>query len=84
MLSLMQFAAGAALHAAPGPRDALAAGLLVGAGWLNFTPYLWRAVGVNAFVLAGGALQRSAALLSLLGTVALTAGWLLLLVQWAA
>ena len=84
LLSLMQFAAGAAIHAAPGPRDALAAALLVGAGWLNVTPYLWRAVGVNAFVLAGGALQRGAALLSLLGTVALTAAWLLLLVNWAA
>jgi len=84
LLSLMQFAAGAAIHAVPGPRDALAAALLVGAGWLNVTPYLWRAVGVNAFVLAGGALQRGAALLSLLGTVALTAAWLLLLLNWAA
>jgi hypothetical protein len=83
LLSLMQFAAGAAIHAVPGPRDALAAALLVGAGWLNVTPYLWRAVGVNAFVLAGGALQRGAASLSLVGTVALTTGWLLLLVNWA-
>ena len=84
LLSLMQFAAGAAIHAVPGPRDALAAALLVWAGWLNVTPYLWRAVGVNAFVLDGGALQRVAALLSLLGTVAVTAAWLLLLVNWAA
>lgn len=83
MLSLMQFAAAAAIHAVPGPRDALAAALLAGAGWLNVTPYVWRAAGVNAFVLAGGALQRGAAALSLVGTVALTAGWVLLLVNWA-
>jgi len=83
MLSLMQFGAAAGLHALPGPRDGLAAALLVVAGWLNVAPYLWRAAGVNAFVLAGGALQRAAALLSLLGTLALTAGWLMLLVTWA-
>jgi len=58
--------------------------LLAASGWLNVTPYLWRAAGVNAFVLAGGGLQRGAALLSLLGTVALTTAWLLLLINWVA
>jgi len=83
MLSLMQFGAAAGIHALPGPRDGLAAALLAVSGWLNVTPYLWRAAGVNAFVLAGGALQRAAALLSLVGTLALVTGWLVLLLGWA-
>jgi hypothetical protein len=83
MLSLMQFAAAAGVHALPGAHDRLAAGLLAVAGWLNVTPYIWRAVGVNAFALAGGALQRTAALISLAGTLALTAGWIVLLASWA-
>jgi hypothetical protein len=37
-------------------------------------PYAWRLVGVNAFALAGGAVQRFAALTSRAGTLALT-GW---------
>src|SRR3569833_2621208 len=61
MLSLMQFGAAAGIHALPGPRDGLAAALLAVSGWLNVTPYLWRAAGVNAFVLAGGGRRRAAA-----------------------
>jgi hypothetical protein len=84
MLSLMQFAAAAGIHAQPSAHDRLAAGLLVASGWLNVTPYIWRAAGVNAFVLAGSGLQRAAALVSLAGTLALTASWILLLSSWAA
>jgi hypothetical protein len=39
-------------------------------------------VGVNAFALAGRTLQRFAALTSFVGTVALTGGWIGLLVGW--
>jgi hypothetical protein len=49
---------------------------------LNVTPYAWRLVGVNAFALAGSSLQRFAALTSFAGTVALTTGWVVLLVGW--
>jgi len=80
----MQFAAAAGVHALPAGHDRLAAGLLVASGWLNLTPYISRAVGVNAFALTGGAVQRAAALVSLAGTFALTGGWIALLASWVA
>ena len=82
MLALMQLAAAFGMTALPGPHDALIAVLLVASGWFNVTPYAWRLVGVNAFALAGHALQRFAALTSFVGTVALAAGWIGLLVGW--
>jgi hypothetical protein len=83
MLALMQAAAGAAVTALPGNHDWLAALLLVTSGWLNVTPYAWRLVGVNAFaVTGGGPLQRFAASTSLVGTLALTGGWIILLAGW--
>ena len=84
MLALMQFAAAAGIRALPSSHDRLAAGLLIASGWLNVTPYIWRAAGVNAFALTGGALQRGAALVSLASTLALTGGWIVLLASWAA
>ena len=83
MLALMQAAAALGVHAFPSAHDRTAAGLLIASGWLNVTPYAWRMVGVNAFALAGGALQRFAASLSFAGTIALTAGWILLIAGWA-
>jgi hypothetical protein len=82
MLALMQVAAGAGMHALPGPHDRLAAVLLVASGWSNVGPYAWRLVGVNAFALGGRPLQKLAALTSGAGTIALTAGWIVLLVGW--
>lgn len=82
MLALMQVAAAFGITVAAGTHDRLVAVLLVASGWANVTPYLWRAFGVNAFVLAGGPLQRFAAFTSLLSTVALTGGWVILLVGW--
>lgn len=82
MLSLMQAAAGAAVTSLPGNHDRLAAWLLVGSGWLNVTPYAWRLVGVNAFALTGGPLQRFATSTSLVSTLALTGGWVTLLAGW--
>ncbi len=82
MLALMQAAAALGIHAFPSLHDRTAAWLLIASGWLNVTPYAWRMVGVNAFALAGGGVQRFAASLSFLGTVALTTGWVLLLAGW--
>jgi hypothetical protein len=82
MLALMQAAAGAAVYAMPGSHDRAATWLLVVAGWLNVTPYVWRMVGVNAFALDGGPLQRFAASTSFVGTLALTGGWITLLATW--
>jgi hypothetical protein len=82
MLALMQAAAAAGMYAIPCHNDRLAAGLLIASGWLNVTPYAWRLVGVNAFALAGGMLQRFAASVSFVGTVALTTAWVLLVAGW--
>ena len=82
MLALMQATAAFGMTALPGAHDRLVGVLLVASGWLNVTPYAWRMVGVNAFALAGSSLQRFAALTSFAGTVALTTGWVVLLVGW--
>jgi hypothetical protein len=82
MLALMQAAAAFGVAAFPGAHDRLFAVLLVSSGWLNVTPYAWRMFGVNAFAMAGGPLQRFAALTSFVGTVALTGGWIGLLIGW--
>lgn len=82
MLALMQSAAGLGIKALPGAHDRLAAVLLIFSGWMNVTPYVFRLVGVNAFALAGGLGQKLAALLGLASTLALTAGWIYLLVGW--
>jgi hypothetical protein len=82
MLALMQAAAAFGMAALPRAHDRWVAVLLVSSGWLNVTPYAWRMVGVNAFALAGRPLQRFAALTSFVGTVALTGGWVGLLVGW--
>jgi hypothetical protein len=82
MLALMQAVAAFGMAALPGRHDRLLAALLVSSGWLNVTPYAWRMFGVNAFAFAGRPLQQFAALLSFAGTVALTGGWVGLLVGW--
>lgn len=43
--------------------------------WLNPLPYVVRAFGINAFVFAGGPLQRSAATLGGLSSTAILASW---------
>lgn len=82
MLALMQAAAAAGTHALPGAHASVAALLLIIGGWLNVTPYVWRLVGVNAFALEGGPIQKMAASVSLGSTLSLTSGWLLLVVDW--
>ncbi len=82
MLALMQVAAAFGMTAIPGAHDRTIAELLIASGWANFMPYAWRIFGVNAFALAGRPLQRFAAFTSFLGTVALTGGWIGLVVGW--
>jgi hypothetical protein len=82
MLALSQFAAGLAMKVLPSARDHWSAVLLIDSGCLNVTPYIWRMAGVDAFALAGGALQRVAATISLASTLALLAGWVMLVAGW--
>lgn len=82
MLALMQAAAALGTYVLPNKHDSTVAWLLIASGWLNVTPYAWRAAGVNAFAFAGGFVQRFAASLSFAGTIALTTGWILLIAGW--
>ena len=52
--------------------------LSVGA-WMNPLPYVFRAFGINAFVLGGSAVQRAAASLGLLSSLGILYGWFMLL-----
>lgn len=61
------------------PRTLVA--LLVFGGWVNPLPYLFRAKGVDAFVMAGDARQRLASALSGVSSAALTIAWGMITVQ---
>lgn len=57
--------------------------MMVAGAWLNPLPYLFRAFGVDAFVLAGALPQRAAASLGLSSSLLLVSGWSwLLLIAW--
>jgi hypothetical protein len=55
--------------------------LLALGGWLNPVPYVFRAIGINAFTLGGDRRQMAAAALAGLSSLAITVGWGLLLFQ---
>ena len=61
------------------PRWAVLA--LVFGAWVNPLSYLFRAFGVNAFVFAGGPLQRLSSALGGISASAIVAGWLGLVFQ---
>ncbi len=52
--------------------------LMAFGAWLNPLPYVFRAFGINAFVFAGGPLQRSAATLGGLSSTAILVSWSLI------
>jgi hypothetical protein len=75
MLGLMQGIAALLIllfKAAPAP---YVLWLFAFGAWLNPLPYVFRAFGVNAFVFAGGTLQRSAAAMGGLSSTAIIVGW---------
>ena len=57
----------------------LAVGALIAGAWANPLPYVFRAVGIDAFSLAGPPIQRIAASLGLASSLSLLGGWLILL-----
>lgn len=81
MLALAQGLAAFASGLVEPRHPTLVTALLVFGGWVNPVPYLLRAKGTDAFVLAGSTRQRAAALLAGASSLALTIGFFLLLVD---
>lgn len=79
MLGLMQaLAAGLIVLFALKPAAWVVWAMIAG-GWLNPLPYIFRAFGVDAFALAGGPLQRAAALLGGVSATLIVVSWAMLL-----
>ncbi|HEX2571319.1 MAG TPA: hypothetical protein VH877_17305 [Polyangia bacterium] len=79
MLAFMQFAAAFVLGRWPLARGHTIAWLLVFGGWVNPSPYLFRALGINAFVLGGPWPQRLAAGLGGVSVLSILTAWTLVL-----
>ena len=79
MLAFMQWGASWLMHQWPSTRSPWVAALLMFGGWTNALPYLWRGLGINAFVFAGGAKQRLAAAVSGASALSILVAWSLLL-----
>lgn len=75
MLAFMQWGAVLVMTQWPGAARAWVAWLLVVGGWLNVLPYLCRAFGIDAFVLAGRPVQVVAASVSGASSVGLLVAW---------
>jgi len=87
MLAFMQgLAAVGCAHFGTPAGAAVAVVLLVAGGWLNASPYAFRLIKVNAFVLstARGTLPWLAAMISLLSSLGIVAAWTILLSGWLA
>jgi hypothetical protein len=81
MLGLMQALAGLLLWLFGTAPSALTVWLIAIGGWLNPLPYVFRAFGINAFVYGGPPMQRFAAVLGGLSSLAIIAGWSLIFWQ---
>jgi hypothetical protein len=83
MLAFMQWGAAFIMSRWPHTASLWVAWLLVFGGWTNALPYLLRGFGVNAFVMAGGALQRICAGIAGLSVLAILTAWVTILVHLA-
>jgi hypothetical protein len=78
MLGLMQGLAGVLIFLFKVTPAPYVLWLMAFGAWFNPLPYVFRAFGVNAFVFAGGPLQRSAAAMGGLSSTAILLGWSLI------
>jgi hypothetical protein len=79
MLAFMQFGASFIFTRWPATASGEAAWMLVFGGWVNPLPYLLRGFGIDAFVLAGPPVQRTAAAVAGVSVAAIIAAWVLIL-----
>lgn len=82
MLAFMQALAAGLLFAFDLAIPLWVVAALIFGGWMNAVPYFLRAFGINAFVFAGGVVQRTAAGLGAISVAAVIAGWSVLV--WSA
>ncbi|MDO9453901.1 MAG: hypothetical protein Q7J29_13700 [Stagnimonas sp.] len=75
MLGLMQGLAGLLIQLFGVTPEPYVLWIMAFGAWLNPLPYVFRAFGVNAFVFAGGPLQRTAAAMGGLSSTAILFSW---------
>jgi hypothetical protein len=78
MLGLMQGIAGLLLFLFNAPVAPYVVWILAFGAWFNPLPYVFRAFGINAFVFAGGPVQRIAAGMGASSSAAIIIGWSLI------
>jgi hypothetical protein len=79
MLAFMQLGASFIFTRWPVTAGVGVARMLVFGGWVNPLPYLLRGFGLDAFVFAGGLVQRAAALVAAVSVTAIITAWVLIL-----
>jgi hypothetical protein len=75
MLGLMQGLAGALIFLFKVTPAPYVLWLMAFGAWFNPLPYVFRAFGINAFVFAGGPVQRGAAAMGALSSTAIIVSW---------
>lgn len=81
LLAFMQFGASYTLARHTVPHAGWVAVALVIGGWLNPVPYVMRGLGVDAFAMAGGPVQRASAALSAASSLLITASWITIAIE---
>jgi hypothetical protein len=81
MMAFMQWGAVHTIGIWPPAHPMLVAWLLIAGSWINPLPYVFRGFGINAFSLSGSALQKSAASLGALSSIAIIAAWLMICID---
>jgi hypothetical protein len=81
MLAFMQWGAAFIMSRWPSTAAPWLALLLIFGGWTNALPYLLRGFGINAFAMAGDALQRVSATIAGASVLAILTAWTTILVR---
>lgn len=81
MLAFMQWGAAFIMDRWSHTAEPWIAALLIFGGWTNAIPYLLRGFGINAFAMAGDAVQRVAAGIAGLSVIAILVAWTTILTR---
>jgi hypothetical protein len=84
MLAFMQWGAAFIMSRWPHTRAPWIAALLIFGGWTNALPYLLRGFGINAFAMAGNAVQRISTGIAGLSVLAILVAWTTILLRMLA